>query len=72
MRIHISEVNDVDLCFYQSDDELLIIPGSFTIPLGGGASTAPRVTRIYVSTLASVVNGAFVSSKIIPILNLHR
>jgi hypothetical protein len=38
-------------------DELLLVPGEFRIPEEGGKWSALRVTRIYVSTLESVVNG---------------
>lgn len=38
-------------------DELLIIPGAFDSPPFSDDKENPRVTRIYVSTLASVING---------------
>jgi len=38
-------------------EELLLIPGAFKSPSGVQPKSAARITRIYVSTLASVVNG---------------
>ncbi|KDQ57432.1 hypothetical protein JAAARDRAFT_193764 [Jaapia argillacea MUCL 33604] len=38
-------------------DELMIVPGEFKNPPGAKAKQSLRITRIYVSSLASVVNG---------------
>ncbi|GBE82997.1 hypothetical protein SCP_0500400 [Sparassis crispa] len=38
-------------------DELILIPGSFKSPPGLKPAEAPRITRIYVSAMNSVING---------------
>ncbi|KAG0151013.1 hypothetical protein CROQUDRAFT_37290 [Cronartium quercuum f. sp. fusiforme G11] len=40
-------------------DELLIIPGDFSLPAKLKGGSLPRITRIYVSTLQSVLNGRY-------------
>ncbi|KAH9810601.1 hypothetical protein DFH28DRAFT_902754 [Melampsora americana] len=38
-------------------DELMIVPGEFSLPKDLGASSLPKITRVYVSSLQSVYNG---------------